>query len=134
MVWVVGSQQGCMGNLDDCIIHGVYPDKQSAIQSILDLQRDAPSDVFGMIPLPLGTTVNVGFNVNHDWRWYEAADGSEDDGWTDVSSVGGGTCSSACTSDASMVRLVEHHHQKVHMSLLHRNARLSAPCNITAPV
>ncbi len=150
LIWIVGSQQGCMGGLDDCIIHGVYPDKQSAIQCIIDLQRDAPSDVFGLIPLPLGSNVHVGFSVNPDWRWYQPLDGSsgdEDGGgdseaaWaqrvfsgSDSEAFGCSSCSggSSMASDASMVRVVEQRQQKAHMTLLHRGARLSAPCNLAA--
>jgi hypothetical protein len=69
--WLVGSQQGFLGNLDDCIIHGIFTDKALATACISHMQNEYPNDTFGLVPVPLNRNVHLGFNLNHSWNWYK---------------------------------------------------------------
>lgn len=69
--WLVGSQQGFLGNLDDCIIHGIFMDKASATACISHMQNEYPNDTFGLVHVPLNCSVHLGFNLNHSWKWYK---------------------------------------------------------------
>ncbi len=78
-VWIVGSQQGFMGSLDDCIIHGIFQDRVSAMVGVARLQKRCPSDTFGLICVPTGVEVHVGFNLNSAWTWFKPQDGYDTD-------------------------------------------------------
>ena len=132
-VWIVGSQQGFLGNLDDCIIHGVFPDKQTAIANITKLQEKSPLDSFGLIPIPIGLEVNIGFNMNQSWRWYKPiqADESETDFSCDIN-----VSESLLSEDRSLASCVD---DGVHITPRYtfnnqkpsyEDRRMSAPCNI----
>jgi hypothetical protein len=114
-VWVVGSQQGHLRAVDDCIIHGIYNGKQAAMQCVLDLQRAAPADVFGLIPMRLDSRLDVGFSLNHDWRWYEPKEPTPepDDGGWDVGSDFG----SSVSSDASLVRAFDRAYKRLSLDM-----------------
>ena len=72
IVWLVGSQQGFLDQLDDCIIHGVFPDKVSGVACIMELQLQSPNDTFGLIVIQMGKRCNVGFSsLDSSWIWYK---------------------------------------------------------------
>jgi hypothetical protein len=71
VMWLVGSQQGCFGTLDDCIIHGIFHDKTDANACIEHLQNRNPEDMFGLIAIPISRPVHVRFNLNQSWHWFK---------------------------------------------------------------
>jgi hypothetical protein len=113
-----------MGTLDDCIIHGVFLDKHSAINCITQMQIEASSDTFGLIPLQIGTQVNIGFNLNQAWRWYKplkGGDESDNDSCANLS-----VPSNITTTDRSLASAVD---VALYQAKKYGN-RFSAPCHI----
>lgn len=86
-VWIVGSQQGYMNNLDDCIIHGVFTNRGAAQACINDLQQASPMDTFGCAQVQLDTEVFLGYSINHGWEWLKPLTPDDDNYTTDNLSV-----------------------------------------------